>query len=91
MASDAVNLNPHYESAEPHPDAASSDFVAACYFLAFVIPAVGFWLGLALVFRRREGHGAVVMVIAFFAGLVWAWVYFRAFAADLNDAGFTFD
>jgi hypothetical protein len=91
MASEAVNLNPHYEAAERHPDAASSDFVAACYFLAFVLPAVGFWMGFALLFKHREGHGPVVMVIACLTTGIWAWVYYKAFFADLGDASFTFD
>jgi hypothetical protein len=91
MASEAVNLNPRYQSAERHPNAASTDFVAACYFLALVLPAVGFWLGFALLFKHREGHGTVVMVISFFTALIWAWIVMAAWTADVGDASLTFD
>jgi C4-dicarboxylate transporter len=92
MVTDAVNVNPHYRPAEArHADAASSGFVAACYALALLIPLVGFWMGFALLFKRREGHGPIVMVIAFFAAIVWTRLYLDAVVSDVSEGMDGFD
>jgi len=51
--------------------AAESNIIFGAWFTAFVLPIVGFALGVVLTVRQREGHGIWIMVISTVAPFLW--------------------
>lgn len=51
-------------------DQASKGVVISAYVLAFLIPPVGFIMGLVLMFKRRVGHGWGVVALAVFGWIL---------------------
>jgi hypothetical protein len=51
--------------------AAESNIIFGAWFTAFVLPIVGFALGVVLTVRQREGHGIWIMVISTVTPFLW--------------------
>lgn len=60
------------------PDKGAGALVVVGYITAFLLPIIGFILGLILLVRRQTGHGLAVFVISIAVG-------FAACAIVLND------
>ncbi len=41
------------------------------YFCAFLIPFVGFFIGVYLMTKKQQGNGVTIMALSIFAGLIW--------------------
>ena len=73
---------------QQQPSAAPKEnqgLVWAGYIFAVLMPIVGFFLGLALIIRGRNGHGVACMVLSVLTVVVVASVLVGAAATDVAD------
>jgi DNA-directed RNA polymerase subunit RPC12/RpoP len=64
------------------PNVETADFdgiIALGYVLAIVLPAVGFFVGVYLLFKNQHGHGAAAMAMSVVFGAIWALIFLHLF------------
>lgn len=78
-------VRPASTTAAARPVDPDRKFIVGAWFLAFLIPFIGFICGIILTARRRHGHGVWLMIAAF----VWPLLVFLFFFV-LNSAAARF-
>ncbi len=67
-------------SFKPNVESDSFDgIIAMGYLLAVLLPAVGFFVGVYLLFKNQHGHGAAVMAMSSAFAAIWTVVFLHFF------------
>lgn len=62
------------------PNIESDEFdkiIAIGYLMAVILPVVGFFIGVYLLFKKQHGHGAAAMAMSALFGSIWSIVLFH--------------